>query len=375
MLPIAEALPALLAALETRSNAILIAPPGAGKTTAVPLALLPAPWRSETKKIVMLEPRRLAARAAAARMAFLIGERVGQTVGYRTRLDSAVSEATRIEVVTEGLLVRRLQSDPGLSGTAAVILDEIHERSLDADLALAFCLDLQREFRPELRLLAMSATADGARLSVLMDAAVIESAGRMHPVDIRHSARDLGHIRELPDAMARAVRGALAEHSGDILAFLPGMAEIRRTQAALADISALVLPLHGDLPPGEQDLALRQAEGRRRVVLATSIAETSLTVPGVRVVVDGGFRRAPRLDASTGLTRRYWKPNCRTWHWIAPPGAPTRPPCPSPIRRRRGHSRRGAPCLSIWVHSMMRGALPGLVARCRALVPIRAWRR
>jgi ATP-dependent helicase HrpB len=162
---------------------------------------------------------------------------------------------------------------------------------------------LQREFRPELRLLAMSATADGARLSALMNATVIESAGRMHAVEIRHSARDLGHIRDLPDAMARAVRGALAEHGGDILAFLPGMAEIRRTQAALSDISALVLPLHGDLPPGEQDLALREAEGSRRVVLATSIAETSLTVPGVRVVVDGGFRRAPRLDASTGLTR------------------------------------------------------------------------
>ncbi len=183
-----------------------------------------------------------------------------------------------------------------------MILDEVHERSLESDLALALCRDLQRVLRPELRLIAMSATADGARLAGLLDADVIESAGRMFPVEVRHAARDIPGPRELPEAMARAVRAALAEHDGDILAFLPGMAEIRRTQAALADCGALVLPLHGDLPPAEQDRALRPAE-RRRVVLATSIAETSLTVPGVRIVVDGGWRRAPRLDASTGLTR------------------------------------------------------------------------
>jgi ATP-dependent helicase HrpB len=301
-LPIADSLPALLASLATRPNAVLVAPPGAGKTTTVPLALLDAPWRGDGR-IVMLEPRRLAARAAATRMASLIGEVPGQTIGYRTRLDSAVSAATRIEVVTEGLLVRRLQGDPGLSGTAAVIFDEVHERGLDADLALAFCLDLQREYRPELRLLAMSATLDGARLSSLLDAPVIESAGRLFPVEIRQAARDIASVRDLPDAMARAIRAALAEHAGDVLAFLPGMAEIRRTQAALTRAPALVLPLHGDLPPAEQDRALRPAEGVRRVVLATSIAETSLTVPGVRVVVDGGFRRAPRLDASTGLSR------------------------------------------------------------------------
>ena len=300
-LPVAEALPALLASLEARPNAILVAPPGAGKTTTVPLALLAAAWRGDAK-IVMLEPRRLAARAAAARMAYLLGEAVGQTVGFRTRLESAVSAATRIEVVTEGLLVRRLQSDPGLAGTAAVIFDEVHERSLDADLALAFCLDLQRSFRPQLRLLAMSATADGARLSALMDAPVIESAGRIHAVAIQHAARDLPSARDLPEAAARAVRSALAEHEGDILVFLPGMGEIRRTKAALAGAPAIVLPLHGDLPPADQDRALRSAE-RRRVVLATSIAETSLTVPGVRIVVDGGFRRAPRLEASSGLTR------------------------------------------------------------------------
>ncbi len=300
-LPIAATLPAVHAALAGQSNAVLIAPPGAGKTTLVPLSLLDAPWLGQGR-IVMLEPRRLAARAAATRMASLIGEQPGQTVGYRTRLDSAVSAATRIEVVTEGLLVRRLQSDPGLDGVALVILDEIHERALDADLALAFCLDLQRGLRPELRLLAMSATADGARLGPLLGGAVIESAGRAHPVKLEHAGRDVTQLRDLPDAMARAIRGALAAHRGDILAFLPGMGEIRRTEAALAGCGALVLPLHGELPPAEQDRALREAEGRR-VVLATSIAETSLTVPGVRIVVDGGWRRAPQLDPATGLTR------------------------------------------------------------------------
>lgn len=299
-LPVAAVLPALAAALE-RGNAVLVAPPGAGKTTLAPLALLAAPWRADGR-IVMLEPRRLAARAAAARMAALLGEPVGRTVGYRTRLDSAVSAATRIEVVTEGLLVRRLQTDPGLDGTALVILDEVHERALEADLALALCRDLQRGLRPELRLLAMSATADAARLAPLLEAPVIESAGRQHPIAIEHARRDLADARDLPLTLARAVRAALAAHPGDILAFLPGMAEIRRAEAALAGCGALVLPLHGDLPPAAQERALRPAEGRR-VVLATSIAETSLTVPGVRIVVDGGWRRAPRLDPATGLTR------------------------------------------------------------------------
>ena len=300
-LPVADALPALHSALNAGRNAVLVAPPGAGKTTLVPLALLDAPWRGDGR-ILMLEPRRLATRAAAARMAFLIGQAVGRTIGYRTRLDGAGSAETRVEVITEGLLLRRLQSDPGLDGVAAVILDEIHERSLESDLGLALCLDLQRQLRPDLRLLAMSATADGARLSGLMDAEVVESAGRMFPVTVEHQKRDIAHIRDLSDAVVRAIRSALGDHEGDVLAFLPGMAEIRRAQSALDGCGALVLPLHGDLPPAEQDRALRPAE-TRRVVLATSIAETSLTVPGVRIVVDGGWRRTPRLDAATGLTR------------------------------------------------------------------------
>lgn len=299
-LPVADLIPRLLQALSV-GNAVLVAPPGAGKTTLVPLALLDAPWRADGR-IIVLEPRRLAARAAATRMASSIGEAVGRTVGYRTRIATAVSEATRIEVVTEGLLVRRLIADPTLDGVAAVVLDEVHERSLDGDLALAFCLQLQQLLRPDLRLLAMSATLDGARLSTLMQAPVIESQGRMFPVEIEHAARDVMDVRDMPDALARAVRGALAAHEGDVLAFLPGMGEIRRAQAALAGCGALVLPLHGELPVAEQDLALRPAAGRR-VVLATSIAETSLTVPGVRIIVDGGWRRAPRLDPGSGLSR------------------------------------------------------------------------
>jgi ATP-dependent helicase HrpB len=300
-LPVTDALPALHATLAAGRNAILIAPPGAGKTTLVPPSLLDAPWRGDGR-IIVLEPRRLAARAAANRMASLHREPVGQLFGYRTRLDAVISPSTRVEVLTEGLLLRRLLADPGLEGVAAVILDEIHERSLDADLALALCLDLQRVLRPDLRLVAMSATADAGRLASLMDADIVESAGRAHPVEIRHAPRDLSGPRDLPRAVAVAIRAALANERGDILAFLPGMAEIRRTQAELENCGALVLPLHGDLPQAEQERALNPA-GQRRVVLSTSIAETSLTVPGVRIVVDGGWRRAPRLDPGTGLTR------------------------------------------------------------------------
>lgn len=297
-LPVNDVLPQLLASLAVSPNAVLVAPPGAGKTTTVPLALLDAGWR----RILLLEPRRLATRAAAMRMAHLLGERVGGRVGFRTRLESAVSAETVIEVITEGLLTSRLLSDPGLTGVECVIFDEVHERSLEADLALAMVLDLQAGLRPELRVLAMSATAEAGKLATLLGAPVIESDGRMHPVNVVHVARDIPTVRELPEAAAKAVREALVAHQGDILVFLPGMAEIRRVEAALNGCPALVLPLHGDLTPAAQDLALRTNE-RRRVVLATSIAETSLTVPGVRIVIDGGFRRAPRLDVSSGLTR------------------------------------------------------------------------
>jgi ATP-dependent helicase HrpB len=308
-LPVSEALPALRAALSAASNAVLIAPPGAGKTTIVPLALMEEAWAAEGR-ILVLEPRRVAARAAARRMASLLGEdQPGGTIGLATRLDRQFSDRTRVEVVTEGLLVRRLQTDPGLEGVAAIFFDEAHERNLDTDLALALALDLQRALRPELRLLAMSATLDGASFAGLMaeggtPAPVIESLGRAFPVEIRHRARDLRDPRDLPEAMASAIREALITHPGDVLAFLPGWGEIRRTAERLGGLNALVLPLHGELPPAEQDLALNPApDGQRKVVLATSIAETSLTVPGVRIVVDGGYRRAPRLDAASGLSR------------------------------------------------------------------------
>src|SRR4051812_34484272 len=340
-LPVAECLLQLLEVLGAQPNAVLVAPPGAGKTTSVPLALLGAA-PMDGGRILMLEPRRLAARAAANRMASLIGEKVGRTVGFRTRLESAVSAATRIEVVTTGLLVRRLLGDPGLDGVSTVILDEIHERSLEADLALALCLDAQAMLRSDLRLLAMSATLDGARLSAIMNAPIVESAGRMHRIEIRHAVRDLKDARDLPDAMARAIRGALEEAPGDILAFLPGMGEIRRTETALDGIDALVLPLHGDLPPAAQDLALRPAE-RRRVVLATAIAETSLTVPGVRIVIDGGFRRAPRFDPAGGLTRLATERVSR-----------------AAADQRAGRAGREAPGLAIklWTEAAQRGLRP-----------------
>jgi ATP-dependent helicase HrpB len=298
-LPVAAVLPELLRVMVGEGrNAVLVAPPGAGKTTLVPLALMQA----GVSKILVLEPRRLAARAAALRMASMISEEVGERIGFTTRLESRKSGATVVEVVTEGLLTSRLLSDPGLHGVGCVVFDEVHERSLEADLALALVLDLQRTLRPELLVLAMSATADTGPLAAMMGAGVVESAGKMFPVEVKHAARDVPTVRELPEAMGKAIREALVAYQGDVLAFLPGMAEIRRTEAALAGCPALVLPLHGDLAPAAQDLALRQND-RRRVVLATSIAETSLTVPGVRVVVDGGFRRVPRLDAATGLSR------------------------------------------------------------------------
>ena len=340
-LPVQDALPALLEALRGGANAVLVAPPGAGKTTLTPLALLDAPWLAG-RRIVMTEPRRLAARAAATRMASLLGEPVGGRVGYRTRLESRVSAATRIEVVTAGLLVRRLLADPGLAGVGCVILDEVHERSLDGDLVAAFCLDLQRSFGHDLRLVLMSATPEGARLARLFDAPVIESLGRIFPVEIRHAKRDVADARALPEAMASAIRGVMAEAAGDVLAFLPGMAEIRRTERLLEGGQASVLPLHGDMALAEQDRALTPAAGRR-IVLATSIAETSLTVPGVRIVVDGGFRRSPRLDSSSGLPRL-------TTVRISRAAA----------EQRGGRSGREAPglALRLWTLALGRGLAP-----------------
>ncbi|MFZ5877311.1 MAG: ATP-dependent helicase HrpB [Nitrospirota bacterium] len=306
VLPIEDILPALRDALGTHPSAVLQAPPGAGKTTYVPLALLDEPWL-KGRSILMLEPRRLAARAAAGRMAELRGESVGDTVGYRIRFDAKVSANTRIEVLTEGLLTRRLQSDPGLEGVGLVIFDEFHERHLHADLALALCLESRRVLREDLKLLVMSATLDGAAVAArLDDAPVITSSGRQFPVDVRYATAD---ARErLPETVAQAVLRALDRDPGDVLAFLPGGWEIRRAQqildAALSTQPVDVLPLYGDLPWEAQDRAIRPAKGaRRKVVLATPIAETSLTIEGIGVVIDSGFVRVPEFDPGSGLTR------------------------------------------------------------------------
>jgi len=305
-LPIVEVLPELQAALQAHNTAVLVAPPGAGKTTCVPLALLDAPWRSDGK-IMVLEPRRLAARAAAGRMARTLAEIVGQRVGYRVRLESRVSAATRVEVVTEGVFTRMILEDPGLDGVAAVLFDEFHERSLDADLGLALARNSQALLRPDLRLLIMSATLDGARIARLLDGApVIESVGRAFPVETRYLGRD-PRVR-LETQMVKAIRGALASETGDILAFLPGQAEILRTQAELLEgplsPDVDVFPLYGALDVADQDLAVAPTgPGRRKVVLSSAIAETSLTLAGVRIVIDSGLARRARWDPGTGLTR------------------------------------------------------------------------
>lgn len=302
-LPIHAVLPDLAAALRARSNAVLVAPPGAGKTTAVAPALLGEHWCAG--EILLLSPRRLAARAAAERMAELAGSRVGETIGYATRLDSKRTARTRILVLTEGIFLRRIQGDPELAGVSAVLFDEVHERSLDSDFGLALALDAQAALRPDLRLIAMSATLDGARFSELMGAApVIASEGRSHPVEIVHLGRS--PEKRIEDEMAAAIRRALAEAEGSLLAFLPGVAEIERTAERLAGLPANVEihRLHGGLEPGEQRAAIAATPpGRRKLVLATSIAETSLTLEGVRIVVDSGLARRPRYDRGAGLTR------------------------------------------------------------------------
>lgn len=306
MLPVVEALPELQAALAASGAAVLVAPPGAGKTTVVPLELLKAPWIGDGK-VVVLEPRRLAARAAADRMAATLGEKVGETVGYRVRMQTRVSARTRIEVVTEGVFTRMVLADPELAGVACVIFDEFHERSLDADLGLALARDSQRLLREDLRLLVMSATLDGAAVARLLDGCpVVESQGRMFPVETRYVGRD-DRLR-LEDQVVRAVERALAEETGSLLVFLPGQGEILRTAERLAERirrpEVDVAPLYGALDPRDQDRAIEPAPpGRRKIVLATSIAETSLTIQGVRVVIDCGLARVPRYDPASGLMR------------------------------------------------------------------------
>ncbi len=305
-LPIDEALPRLTAALATANCAVLVAPPGAGKTTRVPLVLLDEAW-ANNKKILVLEPRRLAARAAASRMAATIGEQVGEAVGLRVRFGSRISKRTRIEVVTEGVFTRLVLDDPSLDGIAAVLFDEFHERSLDADLGLALARDAQQGLRPDLKLLIMSATLDGARVAALLgNAPVIESKGRAYPVETRYIGRDTRAPieRQVADAVERGLRA----ETGSMLVFLPGAGEIRRTEMLLKDRvrenNVDVVALYGALDAREQDRAISPSlPGRRKIVLATSIAETSLTIEGVRIVVDSGLSRVPRYEPDVGLTR------------------------------------------------------------------------
>jgi ATP-dependent helicase HrpB len=305
ILPVESVVSQLLMALEDEGVAVLQAPPGAGKTTRVPPAVLQAPWC--TGRILLLEPRRIAARAAARRMAFERGERIGQTIGITTRTDRSVGPQTRIEVVTEGILTRRLQRDPALEDTSVVIFDEFHERSLQADLGLALCLQSRSLLRPDLRLLVMSATLDGARVADLMGATgVIRSEGRAHPVTVQ-AMPPAPDLRRPAAAVTRATLQALSRHPGSVLVFLPGRREIEQVAqqlAAATDPHTLVSPLHGQLSAEAQDAAIRPApEGKRKVVLATDIAETSLTIEGISVVVDSGLARRPRFDPRNGLTR------------------------------------------------------------------------
>ncbi len=307
--PIADLLPEILRSLADHPRLVLEAPPGAGKTTQVPLALLDAPWRAD-RRIVMLEPRRVAARAAAGFMAKQLGEAVGGTVGYRIRFENKVSAKTRIEVVTEGILTRMLQDDPMLEDVAAILFDEFHERHLAGDLGLALALDVQAGLREDLRIIAMSATLDGEKLAQCLDAPRLSSVGRSYPVKIAHfpARRD----EAMEHQVKRAVLHALAEHPGDLLVFLPGQREIGKVQALLADLlppphageEIEVLALHGELPVEQQSRVLQPAQdGRRRVVLATNVAESSVTLPGVRVVIDSGLAREPRYDPNSGFSR------------------------------------------------------------------------
>ena len=343
-LPIEEILPELRAKLATHPAVVLQAPPGAGKTTLVPLALLDEPWL-KGKGIVMLEPRRLAARAAAGRMSQLRHENVGETVGYRIRFESKVSKATRIEVLTEGILTRRLQNDPALEGVGLVIFDEFHERHLHADLGLALCVDCQRGLREDLKILVMSATLDGQAVSRLLNQApIVTSEGRRYPVEVKYLPRD--PEGRLPVTVAAAVQRALEEQPGDVLVFLPGAAEIRRTQELLEGGLAGavdVLPLYGDLPWELQQKAIGPGSGRRRVVLATPIAETSLTIEGVRLIVDSGYVRVPQFDPLSGLSRLVTQRISR-----------------ASSEQRAGRAGRAAPgvCYRLWSETTQRGLIP-----------------
>lgn len=332
-LPIDAVLGELADTLETGTACLVHAPPGSGKTTRIPLALLSAPWL-DGKKILMLEPRRLAARAAARHMAGLLGEKAGQRVGYRTRLDIRVSSATRIEVVTEGILTRMLQHDPELSGYGCVIFDEFHERSLQADLGLALCLEVRAALRPDLRLVVMSATLDAAAVAELLaPCATLSCPGQPHEVETRYLRVTGAYLEE---RMARAIRHALATERGSILVFLPGAREIRRTAELLDSPGANIEihPLLGALSAAEQDRAIAPpAPGTRKVVLATAIAETSLTIEGVRIVIDSGLSRLPRFDPKSSMTVLV-----------------TEPASLATVTQRRGRAGRTEPgvCLRIW---------------------------
>ncbi len=346
LLPIHDVLEDLKAAVARHPAVVLAAPPGAGKTTVVPLALLDAAWL-EGRKILVLEPRRLAARAAAERMAEALGQAPGGIVGYRTRLQSRIGPSTRIEVITEGVFTRMILDDPGLEGVGAVIFDEFHERSLDADLGLALARDSQTLLRDDLKLLVMSATLDIVGVSRLLDGApVIEAQGRAFPVETIHLGRD--PAERIEDAMARACLTALGDQPGSILAFLPGQGEIRRTASRLAervhDPAVEVVALFGGLEREAQDRAICPAGlGRRKVVLATAVAETSLTIEGVRVVIDSGLSRVPRFEPSSGLTRLATVRVSR-----------------SSAEQRRGRAGRTEPgvCYRLWDEAESRGLIP-----------------
>jgi ATP-dependent helicase HrpB len=341
-LPIVDVLPELRTALAAHAAAVLEAPPGAGKSTVVPLALLDAGWLG-AQRIVMLEPRRVAARAVAERMATTLGEAAGATVGYRTRTDTRVGARTRIEVVTEGILTRRLQRDPTLEGVGCVIFDEFHERSLHADLGLALTLDVQAQLRETLRILVMSATLDGAAVARLLGGApLIRSQARMFPVETSYAGPAASRPEDrLERRMATAITRALTAHEGDLLAFLPGAGEIRRTaellDATTGDDAVRIRPLYGELAVAAQDAALRpEPDGRRKVVLATNLAETSLTIEGVRIVIDGGYERRPRFDPASGMS-----------------GLELRRISQASTEQRRGRAGRTAPgvCYRLWSES------------------------